>query len=54
MAGGNKQALRDVVKEAETPVEGVSEVQAKVSEELDIDRLATRQRRRARDQIVEP
>jgi type IV pilus assembly protein PilB len=32
--------LRDVVKEAEKPAEGV-EVQAKISEEIDIDRLAT-------------
>jgi len=38
-AGINK-ALRDVVKEAEKPADGV-EVQAKVSEEIDIDRLAT-------------
>ena len=37
---GINQALRDVVKEAEKPAEGV-EVQAKVSEEIDIDRLAT-------------
>jgi len=36
---GITQALRDVVKEAEKP-DGV-EVQAKVSEEIDIDRLAT-------------
>jgi type IV pilus assembly protein PilB len=37
---GINQALRDVVKEAEKPADGV-EVQAKVSEEIDIDRLAT-------------
>jgi type IV pilus assembly protein PilB len=37
---GINQALRDVVKEAEKPEGGV-EVQAKVSEEIDIDRLAT-------------
>jgi len=37
---GINQALRDVVKEAEKPAEGV-EFQAKVSEEIDIDRLAT-------------
>src|SRR5204862_6794516 len=37
---GINQALRDVVKEAEKPAEGV-EVQAKASEEIDIDRLAT-------------
>ena len=37
---GINQALRDVVKEAEKPEGGV-EVQAKTSEEIDIDRLAT-------------
>jgi type IV pilus assembly protein PilB len=37
---GINKALRDVVKEAEKPADGV-EVQAKVSEEIDIDRLAT-------------
>ena len=37
---GINQALRDVVKEAEKPEGGV-EFQAKVSEEIDIDRLAT-------------
>ena len=37
---GINQALRDVVKEAEKPEGGV-EVQAKASEEIDIDRLAT-------------
>src|SRR3954447_16505251 len=37
---GINQALRDVVKEAEKPADGV-EVQAKASEEIDIDRLAT-------------
>jgi type IV pilus assembly protein PilB len=38
---GINKALRDVVKEAEKPAEGGVEVQAKVSEEIDIDRLAT-------------
>src|SRR5438874_1347008 len=37
---GINQALRDVVKEAEKPEGGV-EVQAKASEEIDIDRLAS-------------
>jgi type IV pilus assembly protein PilB len=37
---GISQAYRDVVKEAEKPADGV-EVQAKISEEIDIDRLAT-------------
>jgi type IV pilus assembly protein PilB len=37
---GINQALRDVVKEAEKPADGV-EVQTKASEEIDIDRLAT-------------
>jgi type II secretion system protein E len=37
---GINQALRDVVKEAEKPVDGV-EVQVKASQEIDIDRLAT-------------
>jgi type IV pilus assembly protein PilB len=39
--GGNMgQVLRDVVREAEKPESGI-EVQAKASEEIDIDRLAT-------------
>jgi type IV pilus assembly protein PilB len=37
---GINQALRDVVKEAEKPADGV-EVQAKASQEIDIDRLTT-------------
>src|SRR4030081_763346 len=37
---GISQALRDVAREAEKPTDGV-EVQAKASEEIDIDRLTT-------------